>query len=328
MTRFLLRRGAGLVATLLVLTLVIFLFQELSPIDPAREVLGENAPAAAIADFRQRYGLDRPVLVRYADYVGSALTGSFGLSYRTGRPVGQDIVRLLPPTIELGVAAFVLSTGLGALYALSTLRRGRALTAYRAVLLTAAVAPPFLLGIAGLLVFYRWLRWLPAAGRRSGLASQGFTLLPSVGSGDWAGLADAARHLLLPALCVALGSAAVLGRLYASAIRSTLEREFVQTARSKGLSEPAVIRRHVLRNSLSTVLPLTAMQLGGILAGALVIEIVFGWPGLGLYLRQSIAAGDLPAITAVMLLLVTGYVVVNSMADILQAVVDPRQRIA
>lgn len=314
-------------ATLLALTLIVFLFQELSPIDPAREVLGENAPAAAVADFRQRYGLDRPVLARYLDYVRNALGGSFGLSYRTGRPVGRDILRLLPSTIELGLAALVLSTGLGVLYALSTLRRSRALTGYRAVLLTAAVAPPFLLGIAGLLVFYRWLGWLPAAGRRSGLGSPGFVLLPAVGSGDWAALGDALRHLFLPALCVALGSAAVLGRLYASALRETLQRDFVQTARGKGLSEAAVLRRHVLRNSLSAVLPVTAMQLGGILAGSLVVEIVFGWPGLGLYLRESIAVGDLPAITAVMLLLVTGYVVVNSVADVLAAVVDPRQRV-
>lgn len=220
-------------ATLLALTLIVFLFQELSPIDPAREVLGENAPAAAVADFRQRYGLDRPVLARYLDYVRNALGGSFGLSYRTGRPVGRDILRLLPSTIELGLAALVLSTGLGVLYALSTLRRSRALTGYRAVLLTAAVAPPFLLGIAGLLVFYRWLGWLPAAGRRSGLGSPGFVLLPAVGSGDWAALGDALRHLFLPALCVALGSAAVLGRLYASALRATLQRDFVQTARGR-----------------------------------------------------------------------------------------------
>lgn len=327
MIKFLAGRGVGLVGALLVLPLLIFVVQELGPIDPAREVLGENAPAAAVAEFNARHGLDRPLLVRYAEFLGSVLTGSFGVSYRTGRPVGPEILRLLPSTIELGIAALVVSTVLGLVYALSTLRRTPGSGAYRGLLLAGAVAPPFLLGIGALLVFYRWLRWLPGSGRTDGLDGTGFVVLRSIGSGELTAIGESLRHLALPALCVALGSAAVIGRLYASVLRSTLQQDFVQTARSKGLTEPAVIRRHLLRNSVAPLLPLVAMQLGGILAGALVVEIVFGWPGLGLYLRQAIATADLPAITAVIMLLATGYVLCTTTADVLQAAVDPRQRV-
>jgi peptide/nickel transport system permease protein len=328
-TQFIIRRIGALVVILFVLTLVLFLLQSFSPNDPVRAILGEKANASSIAAMRRTLGLDQPLYVQYFHYLGQLLHGNFGISYRSRQPVSDDLVRFVPPTLELGFGGMVLALVLGILFALTTVTKHKALGVFRAFILTGAAAPTFLLGVLGILLFYKVLGWLPASGQTAGSSDgpTGFLLIDTLIHGDVGAFGDAVAHLVLPALCIAIGPALVIGRVFASSLRTTLDYDYVRTAQAKGLSGGEVVRRHVVRNSSSPVLSLVGLQVGAMFAGALVVENVFSWPGLGLYMSGAIGSSDFPSIAAVTLILGAGYVVLNAVVDIVQGVVDPRLRV-
>ena len=198
----------------------------------------------------------------------------------------------------------------------------------RAVLFTGSSAPMFLLGILGLLVFYKTLGWVPANGR-TGIANPpdgptGLLTVDGLIRGRFDVVGDALHHLILPAFVIALGPAVAIGRVLRSSLLGDVDSDYARTARAKGLSESQIMARHVLRNSVGSALSMTGLQIGLMFSGVLVIEQVFGWPGIGQYIAQSIPVADFPAIAGVTLMLGALYVVINTVVDLLQAVADPR----
>ena len=325
MSRFLLQRLGAAVVLLLVLSFLVFVLQQLSPGDPARAYLGANASAADVAAQRTRLGLDDPLLVRYGRFVGHAVTGDLGRSLRTRHDVTADIGAYLPATVELVLTAFALSLVLAAAFALSGALHARGTGPLRGLLLVASTAPPFLLALGGIVLFYARLDWLPNSGR--GPADPGPTgllVLDGLVHGQPGVVAGALSHLVLPATVLAIAPAVAIGRILRSGLDTTLLADHVRTARSKGLGEGAVLRDHVVRNSLGPALSMAGLQLGFMFAGVVVVEQVFSWPGIGNYLAASIPVADFPAIAGVTLLLGAVYVVANTLVDLLQAAADPR----
>jgi peptide/nickel transport system permease protein len=302
-----LRRLAALVVLLVVLSGLLFVLRHFSGGDPVRAIVGPNASQASVTATRHRLGLDEPLTVQYGHYLLGLLHGDLGTSYRTRRPVSSDIAAFGPATLELVAAAFVLALVLAVLFAVSSIARWPGSVLFRALLLVGATAPTFLLGIGGIVLFASVLGWLPSSGR--GVPSD-----PG----------DVLAHLLLPGLALAIAPALSIGRVLRSSILTTLGADHVRTARAKGLTEMATLRRHVLRNSAGAALSMAGLQLGFMLAGVLVVENVFTWNGLGSYLGASIPVDDFPAIAGVTLVLGAAYVVINAVVDVLQAVADPR----
>jgi peptide/nickel transport system permease protein len=325
MKRFALKRGGVAVLLLLILLLVLFVLQHVSDADPAAAYLGAKAPPAQIAAVRHRLGLDSSLAHQYVTFLGHAVQGNLGVSLHTRRPVSTDLGDFFPATLELVAAAFVLAALIGAAYAFSGALRLPGGRLFRGVLLIAASAPSFLIGLLAIILFYAELGWLPAAGRGPDHSSPtGFVLLDSVLHGDPGTFGTGLRHLFLPALALAVAPAIAIGRILRSSIESSLGADYVRTARSKGLGEVAVLGRHVVRNSIGPALSMSGLQLGSMFAGVVVIEKVFSWPGIGSYLSDSISNADFPAIAGVTLLLGTIYIFVNAVVDVLQTVADPR----
>lgn len=325
MVRFIGRRLGVMVALLLLLLALLFFLQHISPTDPAAAYIGSKASPAQIAAVRRHLGLDDPLIVQYGHYVWHALHFDLGVSLRTHRPVAAEIGTYLPATAELVLFAFVLALLLGGLFAVSGALQWPGGRLFRGILLIGASAPSFLLGLAGIVLFYSDLGWLPAAGRGPTSSSPtGLVLLDSLLHASLSEFGSGVRHLILPALSLALLPALAIGRVLRASIEQNLTAAHVRTARSKGVRETGVFARHVLRNSLGPTLSMSGLQLGGMFAGVVVIEQIFSWPGIGLYLGQSIANDDFPAIAAVTLLLGGIYIVANATVDILQTTADPR----
>jgi peptide/nickel transport system permease protein len=323
--RFILRRLGVTVVLLFVLLALLFILQHVSPTDPAAAYLGSKASPAQVAAVRRHLGLDDPLIVQYLHYVWHALHFNLGISLRTHRPVASDIGTYFPATAELVLFAFVLAVLLGSLFAFSGALKWPGGRAYRGVLLVGAEAPSFLLGLVGIVLFYSDLGWLPVAGRGpTSTSPTGFVLIDSLLHANLSEFGSGLQHLILPGLALALLPALAIGRVMRSSIEQNLSAPHVRTARSKGLRESAVFLRHVLRNSIGPAISMAGLQLGGMFAGVVVIEQIFSWPGIGLYLGESIANDDFPAIAAVTLLLGSIYIAANALVDILQTAADPR----
>ena len=322
------KRLGAMVVILLVLSASIFILQQLSKTDPVHAYLGANASTAAIAQERHVLGYDRPLVDQYLHYVHGLLSGNLGQSLRTRRPVSTDLGAYLPATVELTVFGLFLAVFLGGLLGLASAGRWRGAGLFRFVMLSGASAPAFLLALLGILLFFNRLHWLPATGDTSynnaPTGPTGILVVDTLLHGQIAMFGNAIRHLILPGICVALGPAVSIGRVLRTSLVTNLRSDFVRTARAKGLTERVVLFRHALRNSVNAALSMTGLQAGLMFAGVVVIETVFAWPGIGLYTDQSIPAADFPAIGGVTLVLGIGYVAINTVVDILQAVADPR----
>ncbi|WP_255507354.1 ABC transporter permease [Mycolicibacterium sp. 018/SC-01/001] len=323
---FLSRRLSAAVLILLILSLVIFLLQHVSPGDPARAYVGANASPETVAAQRQALGLDDPLPTQFFRFLGGLFTGDLGRSLRTRQPVTADLATYLPATVELVVTAFLLALVLAALYALSGALRWRGGSVGRGVLLLLATAPPFLLALVGIIVFFGQLGWLPnrGVGDFQDPGPFGMQALDTLLHGQTDAYLDALRHLVLPATVLAIAPAVAIGRVLRSSLQSVLDVDYVRTARAKGLRESRVVLTHVLRNAIGPALSMGGLQLGVMFAGVVVVEQVFSWPGIGNYLAASIPVADFPAIAGVTLVLGAIYVLSNVAVDLLQAVADPR----
>lgn len=328
MLRFVLKRVASTVAVLLFLTAVVFVLQKATPIDGVRAMLGANASHQLVVEERHRLGYDRPLVVQYVHYVEGLATGDFQQSLRTRKPVASDLSSYVPATLELMAAAMLVALVLGTLLGVVAALGWRGSGVLRMVLVTGASAPVFLLALLGILVFYSKLGWLPATGRTSYFDAPtgptGLLTVDALVAGRFDVLNDAVSHLVLPAVCLALGPAIAIARTLRSSLLTNLRADHARTARAKGLREVQVLLRHGLRNASGPALSMAGVQVGLMFATVAVVESVFAWPGIGLYVVQSIPRGDFPAIAGVTLVLGALYVVVNSVVDVLQAVADPR----
>jgi peptide/nickel transport system permease protein len=322
------KRVAAAIVIMVALVAVMFILQKVSPEDPVHAMLGPSASPAAILREEHVLGLDRPVLSQFWSYLTGLLHGNMGMSYRTRRPVSTDLGAFVPATAELSLYGLAFALILAALLAIGSTLRWPGAAVFRFVLIVGASTPAFLLAIAGILIFYQKLGWLPATGRSSyqnaPTGPTGLLTVDALLHGQLAVFGDALRHLIMPALAIAIVPAVSIGRVLRSSLIDGMRSDYVRTARAKGLSERTVVLRHVLRNCLGAALSMTGLQIGLMFSGVLVIEEIFAWPGVGQYMAQSIPAADFPAISGVTLLLGAGYVAVNTIVDILQAVADPR----
>lgn len=325
------RRCVALVAVLFGLALIVFALQAVVPQNPARAMVGASAPAQVVAKKSHELGYDRPLPVRFVDYMGRVLSGNLQTSLRTRNPVAKDLETFAPATLELALAAAALAGAMGVGLGLLLARGGRMARSLRTLLIGGASIPTFLSALLLILLLYSTLHLLPASGRVGDtlVVPQGPTKLLVVDAilhGQPGVLGSVLTHILLPALTLALLPALAIARTLATSCEQVLREDYVRTARTKGLPERTVMARHVLRNACGPALTMGGLQFGLLLGGIVVVEQIFAWPGLGRYLDQSIAYSDFPAITGTTLLLGAAYVVVNFLVDLGQAWADPRIR--
>ncbi len=307
-------RLIGLAGVLAAVSLMVFGLMELVPGDPAQVILGPYATAENLERLRAEMALDRPWPERYARWVGNLARGDLGDSTSLNRPVAEVLAERLPPTLLLAGTAFLLCSVAG--LAAGTVAALRQNTWVDRVLSLAVLAglsvPSFALGLLFIAVFAIGLGWLPAGGMR-----------PVTGD---ASLAVLARHLVLPAATLALVAAGIVARLMRTSMLEVQRQDFVRAARAKGLGDWRVVTHHVLRNALVAMVPVLALQAGFVIGGAVYIETVFQWPGLGSLLVQAIRARDLLLVQGAVLVLASAYVVLNLAADLWQMWLDPRLR--
>lgn len=325
------RRLLAMVAVLLGLAVIVFILQVLIPADPARSILGAAASPEAVQAKAHQLGYDRPVPERFVRFMGRLLHGDLQDSLRTRNAVTTDLGVFLPATVELALIASLLAAilGFGLGLAMAGGLRGRQVM--RVMLVGGASMPSFLLALLGILLLYSTLHLFPASGRLSDTlrAPSGPTrllLLDSLLHLDFSVFWDGLRHILLPALVLALTPAVALARTLNSSLEQAMHEDWARTARSKGLSERGILVRHALRNALGPTLTMSGLQVGFLLGGVVVVEQIFAWPGIGLYTDQAIAYADFPAITGVTLVLGAAYVMVNLLVDLAQMWADPRLR--
>ena len=310
MTLFLLRRLATLVATLAGASVVVFVVLEILPGNAAQMLMGADASPEAVAALAAKLGLDRPPLERYATWVAGMLVGELGNSYAYSSPVATLIAERLALTVPLAVMAMLLTTVLALAAGVYAAARHNRLGDVGVMGLTQVgiAIPNFWFAILLILLFAVHLRWFSAGG------------FPGWGAGAW----PAFKSLILPAVSLAVVQAAILARITRSAVLEVLREDFVRTARAKGLSRRAALRRHVLRNAMVPVITVMGLQFANLLAGTIVVESVFYLPGLGRLIFQSIANRDLIVVRNCVMLLAAMVVVVNFVVDLLYAAIDPR----
>jgi peptide/nickel transport system permease protein len=328
--RYAVRRALTIVPVLLGVSVLVFSFIHLIPGDPALTMLGERATPEKVTEVRARLGLDRPIWQQYLLYVGNALRGDLGVSIVRGDPVASDLLRRFPATVELAMAAIVAAVALGIpIGVASAVWRNSPLDSLaRLGALTGVSMPIFWLGLVLAWVFGVQLRLLPTGFRlSSGTAFvpwTNFVILDALLQRDWPTFVDALRHLILPALALATIPLAVVARMTRASMLEVLSREYIRTAEAKGLSRRAVVLRHALRNALLPVLTVVGLQVGRLLAGAILTETIFSWPGIGLWVYESIESRDYAIVQGVSLFIAVIVVGVNLITDVLYAAVDPR----
>jgi peptide/nickel transport system permease protein len=328
--RYAIRRSLTVVPVLLGVSVLVFSFVHMIPGDPALTMLGERATPEKVAEVRARLGLDRPIWQQYVLYFGNVLHGDLGVSVVRGDPVTTDLLRRFPATVELALAAIVLAIAFGIPIGIgSAVWRNSLLDSLaRLGALTGVSMPIFWLGLMLAWFFGVQLRVLPTGFRlESGTTFvpwTNFVMLDATLQGDWPALADALRHLVLPALALATIPLAIIARMTRASMLDVLSREYIRTAEAKGLSRRAVILRHALRNALLPVLTVIGLQVGHLLAGAILTETIFSWPGIGLWVYESIESRDYAIVQGASLFIAAIVVVVNLVTDLLYAAVDPR----
>ena len=312
--KFLARRLAYSAVVLVGVVIVVFTLVHLVPGDPVRIALGTRYTPQAYDALRTASGLDQPLLTQFFQYLGRAVTGDLGVSFRNGAPVTQVLLERLPATVSLALVGIAIAL----LIALpagtwAALHEGRVSDALVRITSQFGVSvPDFWLGILLISLFSTTLGWLPTSGYRPLLEDPAGWL----------------RHIILPGLTVGVVAAAIMTRYIRSAVLEVAAMGYVRTARSKGLPPRTVTLRHTVRNALVPILTITGIQLGTILGGVIVVEVVFAWPGIGRLVYTSVAARDYPVIQGAVLLIAVLFLAINLLVDLLYAIVDPRIRLS
>jgi peptide/nickel transport system permease protein len=320
MLAFVLRRLAQAVIVMLAVAFIAFmLFQYVG--DPVTNLLGQDATPMQRERLRADLGLDQPFPVQFGRFVGNAVQGEFGLSLRQGRKVSSLIVERLPATLELSFTAAVIALAVGipmGVYA--ALRRGTFSSQLMMTLSLLGVSlPTFLIGILLILIFAVTLKWLPSFGRGEVIAF-----------GSWTTgflTVDGWKHLILPSITLAVFQLTLIMRLVRAEMLEVLRADYIKFARARGLPNRAVYFGHALKNTMVPVITITGLQLGSLIAFAIITETVFQWPGMGLLFIQAVTFADIPVMAAYLCLIALIFVVINLVVDMLYFVVDPRLRV-
>jgi peptide/nickel transport system permease protein len=315
----------------LIATLV-FLLLRVAPGDPVDAVLGSRAPAAAKALLRTRLGLDQPLLQQYGDFMTGLLHGDLGSALINQEPVGQIIAQALPASLELSLTALLVAAVSGLAVGFSGIARpeGKLDLAGRFYGIGTYALPPFWVAMLVQLLFAVILGWLPVGGRFPPSlvppGGSGFLILDSLVSGNWVALNGTLRHLVLPACTLGLLLSGVFTNALRLNLRRALRSDYVEAARSRGLSETQVVLRHALPNAMLPVLTIAGITVASLIGGALLIEVTFSWPGIALRLQESINQRDYPVVQGIVVVVATLVVMVSVVVDLLVALLDPRVR--
>ena len=334
--RFLLRRAAALVLLGIGITLVAFLFTQVVPGDPVAANLGEQAAAdpEVVQAFRERYGLDDPLPVQYLTYLRKMLGGDLGISLQTGEPVRTNLGAFIPATAELALLSTLVAVLVGVPFGvIAAVRRNRFTDhALRVVSLAGISMPTFWIALVALYLFFFRFGWFPGGDRLdAGVLSPphktGMYTVDALLAGQWSVAWDALHHLILPALVLAAYNVGLLTRYTRTAVLEVIQNDYVRAARAKGLPEADVLRRHVLRAALPSVVTVIGLVFANVLTGTVLVETIFAWPGIGQYAYRSAVTLDLPSIMGVSLFVAVVYISVNFVVDVLYGVIDPRIRV-
>lgn len=302
MYKYVIKRLLMLIPVIIGVSFLVFFIMSLSPGDTARTILGDDAPMEAVEALNQELGLNDPVIVRYARYMGDLLHGDLGNSYKSGRPVFDEVMSRFPDTLKLAfwgmVFAIVLSIPIGIISATRQYSLTDSISMIFALL--GVATPNFWLGLMLIIAFSLHLHWFPSGG-----------------SEGW-------KSLILPVITLGTGCMANITRTTRSSMLEVVRQDYIRTAKAKGVSGKAVIYRHALKNALIPVVTVIGLQFGSLLGGAVLTETVFSWPGVGTYLVNSIKAKDTPAVLGCVIIFSICFSIVNLGVDILYAYIDPR----
>jgi peptide/nickel transport system permease protein len=333
MLAYIARRLAFLLLVVLGTIVLIFAMSYVAPADPARAALGLYATQEAVEQYRRERGLDQPIPVQFLVYLQHVLQGDLGTSILTGRPVVDEFAEAVPATIELLVPSLVLSTVVGlALGMIGAVRRNSlADAASRVIAVFGMSMPVFWFGVVLQIAFFLWLGWLPF-GRRLDPAEiappavTGLITVDSLIAGDISLFISAVKHLILPVLCLSLLSVAEMTRMTRSALLDVLGQDYILVARSKGLSGRSVLFGHALKNALIPLVTVLGLQIGRALGGAVIVETIFSWPGIGRQVVNALIKLDLPMVAAYGMLVSLAYGLANLLVDLSYTLIDPRIR--
>jgi ABC-type dipeptide/oligopeptide/nickel transport system permease component len=324
------RRILGAIPVLLGISFLVFMLMHIAPGDPVSLLLGDDATPADVEQLRRELGLDKPLLVQYWDFLSRAVRGDFGRSLKFNEPVMKLVFERLPATIELAfislIVAIIIAVPLGVYSAIK--HNSLFDHAGMSVALIGVSLPNFWLGIMLIYFLGGQLNLLPVAGRiEYGIDVKPIThlyLIDSLITGNFTAFWSALQHLLMPAFTLGTSLAAIVTRISRSSVLEVMRQDFITTARAKGLSEKAVIWRHILRNAMITIVTILGLQLGALLNGSVITETVFSFPGIGELLIQSISARDYKLTQVLILFFAVIYFVVNLLTDFLYSWIDPR----
>lgn len=346
MGKYIIRRLLSVIPTLIGVTLIIFLFQRIIPGDPAVAMLGEHATEENVARIREQFGLDRPPFLDREALVEGDLAGFFdsqyvryfkrliqldlGESIHRRIPIAETLKERFPATLELSLLSMVIALLIGIPVGIaSASRRNSALDGITMVGSLIGVSMPiFWLGIMEIMLFSVFLNWLPAGSRLStGIDIKtitGLLLVDSLITGNFVGFVDALKHIILPAIALATIPTAIITRMTRSSMLDVLQEDYIRTATAKGLEEKVVLFRHALKNAFLPVITVIGIQAGILLAGAVLTETIFSWPGIGKWVYDAILGRDYPIVQGVTLLIALIFLLVNLLVDLSYAVLDPR----
>lgn len=333
-SRALARFALAIVLTYLGLLAVTFFIGRVIPVDPVLAVVGGEAPESVVQRVREEMGLNKPLVVQFGIYVSKVLHGDFGTSVLTSNPVLQDIKRAFPATFELATLGILIGTSLGVpLGVWAAVRRGgTADHLVRVMGLIGYSVPIFWLGLMALVLFYAKLDWVAGPGRMDVTyeymvtSVTGILLLDTAMQGQWDAFRNVFSHLILPASLLGYFSLAYISRMTRSFMLNELSQEYVVAARAKGLSEARIIWRHALRNAMVPLVTVITLSYAGLLEGSVLTETVFAWPGLGLYITNSLQNADMNAVLGGTIVVGSVFIGLNLLSDLLYRTLDPRTR--
>jgi peptide/nickel transport system permease protein len=308
--RYVLRRVGQAVVVLFGVSVIVFLLMQLVPGDPVRIALGTRFDQETYDALRERAGLDDPLLVQYFSFLGNALTGDLGVSFRSGQPVTTAILERLPATLSLAGVSLLVALLIAVPLGLVSATRSGKLSDYVATVFSqvGVSVPDFWMAILLILLFTTTLGWLPPSGYVP------FSQDPA----EWL------QHIVMPALTVGVVSGSILTRFVRSAVLESMSRDHVRTATAKGLPGGVVLRRHVIRGALVPIVTVTGVQLATLLGGVVVVEVIFAWPGIGRLTYDAVQARDYPVMQGAVLMFAAVFLLVNLLVDLLYAALDPR----
>jgi len=319
-----------LIPVLLGTSIIAFSLIHLAPGDPARTMAGEHASQRVINAIREKYGLDKPLYIQYGIWLNDVLHGDMGRSIVSNEYVTKEIFDRFPNTFELTLFSMILAIVIGTMAGIISASRQYSTLDYTfmGIALFGVSMPVFWLGIMLMMIFGVFLRWLPIGGRINIVIHfrriTGFYILDSIITGNFAGLISTLRYLILPSAALATIPMATIARVTRSSMLEVLRQDFIRTERAKGLSERVVIYKHAVRNAMIPVITVIGLNFGLLLAGAILTETVFAWPGIGRYVVNAVRMRDYPAVQGCVLFFAFVFVIVNLITDIIYVYIDPR----